>query len=83
MSSFEENVIILWTMQVTEFRFVDHASVYNLVNWKPTWCTIYSQYIYQYLRVLGGYVPIIRRSNCVYATLGTCCSVLLLSLMGT
>jgi len=31
-------------------------------------------YIYQSLRVSGGYGPIIRRNNCVYATLVTCYS---------
>ena len=35
----------------------------------------YSQYIYQSLHVSGDYVPIIRRYNFVYATLGTCFSV--------
>ena len=28
-----------------------------------------------FLNVSGEYVPIIRRNNCVYATLGTCYSV--------
>ena len=42
---------------------------------KPTWCTIYSQYIYQSLNVLGDYGSIIRRNSCVFATLGTCYSV--------
>jgi len=32
---------------------------------KPTWFTIYSYYIYQFLHVSGYYVPIIRRNNCV------------------
>jgi len=32
-------------------------------------------YIYQSLHVLGDYVPIIRRSNFICATLGTCYSV--------
>jgi len=40
----------------------------------PTWCTIYSEYIYQALHVSGDYVPIIRRNNCVCAALGTCYS---------
>ena len=34
-----------------------------------------SYYIYQSLHVLGDYVSIIRRNNCIYATLGTCYSV--------
>ena len=32
-------------------------------------------YIFQFLHVSGDYGPIIRRNNCVYATLGTCYSV--------
>jgi len=28
-----------------------------------------------FLHVSGDYVPIIRRNNCIYATLGTCYSV--------
>ena len=36
---------------------------------------IYSQHIYQSLHVSGDCVPIIRRNNCVYATLGACYSV--------
>jgi hypothetical protein len=31
--------------------------------------------MYQSLHVSGDYVPIIRRNNCIYATLGTCYSV--------
>ena len=56
--------------------FVDRASLYNLVN-KTTWCTIYSWYIYIYqsLHVSDDYGPIIKRYNCVYATLSTCYSV--------
>jgi hypothetical protein len=42
---------------------------------KPTWCTIYSQYIYQSLHVSGDYGPIIKRNNSVYATFGGCYSV--------
>ena len=36
----------------------------------------FSQYVYFFsLHVLGDYVPIIRRNNCIYETLGTCYSV--------
>ena len=45
-----------------------------LVN-KPTWCTIYSQYIYHSLHVSVDHVTIIRRNNCVFATLCICYSV--------
>jgi hypothetical protein len=48
--------------------------MYNLV--KPTSCTIFiSMNIYQFLHVSAHYVPIIRRNNCVFATLGSCYSV--------
>ena len=37
----------------------------------------FSQYVYFFsLNVLGDYVPIIRRNNYIYATLGTCYSVM-------
>jgi hypothetical protein len=36
----------------------------------------FSQYIYFFsLHISGDYMPIIRRNNCIYATLGTCHSV--------
>jgi len=36
----------------------------------------FSSYVYFFsLHVSGDYVPIIRRNNCIYATLGTCYSV--------
>jgi len=38
------------------------------------WCTIFlSMFIFS-VHVAGNYVPIIRRNNCIYATLGTCYS---------
>jgi len=36
---------------------------------KPTWCTIF---IFFSVRVSGDYIPIIRRNNSIYVTLGTC-----------
>jgi len=55
--------------------FVDHASLYNLVN-KANLVHNFSQYAYfSSLNVSGDYVPIIRRNSCVYGTLGTCYSV--------
>jgi hypothetical protein len=46
----------------------------NLVN-KANLVHNLFYYIYQFLHVSGDYVTIIRRNNCVYATLGTCYSV--------
>ena len=35
----------------------------------------FSEYVYFFsLHVSGEYVPIVRRNNCIYATLGTCYS---------
>ena len=45
-------------------------SLYNLTKKKKKYI-----YIYLSLLVSGNYVPITGRSNCVYATLGTCYSV--------
>ena len=43
---------------------------------KPTRCTLLlSIFISNSLHVSGNYVPIIRRTYCIYATLGTCYSV--------
>jgi len=50
--------------------FVDHASVYNLFQMKPTRCTLLlSIFISPSLHVSGNYVPIIRRTYCIYMTL--------------
>jgi hypothetical protein len=47
----------------------------NLAN-KVNWVHSFSYYAYFFsLHVSGEYVPIIRRKNCIYATLGTCYSV--------
>jgi hypothetical protein len=55
--------------------FVDRTSLYNLVN-KSNLKHNFSYYVYFFsLRVSDDYVPIIRRNNCDYATLGTCYSV--------
>ena len=54
--------------------FVELASLYSLVN-KANSVHSFSQYVYFFsLQVSGDYVPIIRRNNCMYATLGTCYS---------
>jgi len=52
-------------------RTVSHI----LVN-KANWWTIFFWYVYSFsVHVSGEYVPIIRRNNCIYATLSTCYSV--------
>ena len=63
-----------WTLHILELCnilcFVDRASLYNLVN-KANSVHNFSQYVYFFsLRVSGDYVPIFRRNNCIYATLG-------------
>jgi len=63
------------TLQSRILFFVDCASLYNLVN-KANLVHNFSLYVYIFsLHVSGDYVPIIRRNNCIYATLGTCYSV--------
>jgi hypothetical protein len=58
------------------YNFVCTKIIYWDILWiKPNWFTIYSWYICQSLHVSRDFVPIIRRNNCVYATLGTCYSV--------
>jgi hypothetical protein len=55
--------------------FVDCASLYNLAN-KANFVHYFSSYVYFIsLHVSGGYIPIIRRNNSIYATLGICHSV--------
>jgi len=50
--------------------FVDRASVYNLFKMKPTGCTLLlSILISTSLHVSDNYVPIIRRTYFIYATL--------------
>jgi hypothetical protein len=52
--------------------FVDGPSLYNLVN-KTNLVQNFSQCVYFFsLHVSGDYVPIIRRNNCIYMTLGIC-----------
>ena len=49
---------------------VDRASLYNLFQMKPTRCTLLlSIFISTSLHGSGNYVPIIRRTYCIYATL--------------
>ena len=57
---------------LTFLCFVDRASLYNLFRMKPTRCTLLlSIFISTSLHVSGNYlyVPIIRRTYCIYATL--------------
>jgi hypothetical protein len=50
--------------------FVDRASLCNLFQMKPNSCTLLlSIFISTSLHVLGNYVPIIRTTYCIYATL--------------
>ena len=50
-------------------------SRYKLVN-KAKFLHNFSYYVYFIsVRVSGDYIPIVRRNNCIYATLGTCYSV--------
>jgi len=55
--------------------FVDRASLYNLVN-KANLVHNFSWYVYFFsLHVLGHYVSIVRRNNCIFVTFGICHSV--------
>ena len=57
------------------YVLLTRVSLYNLVN-KANLVHNFSSYVSFFpLHVSGNYVPIIRRNNCVYATLGTCYSV--------
>ena len=50
--------------------FFDRASLCNLSQMKPTTCTLLlGIFISTSVHVSGKYVPIIRRTNCIYATL--------------
>ena len=50
--------------------FVDRASLYNLFKMKPIRCTLLlCIFISASLHVSGNYVPIIRRTYCMYETL--------------
>ena len=61
--------------EVVILCFVDRASLYSLVN-KANLVHNFSYYVYFFsLHVSGEYVPIIRRNNYIYATLGTYHSV--------
>jgi len=55
--------------------FVDRASLYNLVNKANLVHNLFLVYLSITTCFSGDYGPIIRRNNCVYATLGTCNSV--------
>ena len=67
-------VVIQWTVHII-VCFIDRASLYNVVN-KANLPHNYSYYVYFFsLHVLGDYVPIIRRYNCICVTLGNCHSV--------
>jgi len=61
---------------------VDRAALYSLVN-KANLVHNFSSYVYFFsLHVSCDYVPIIRRNNCIYATLGNCYSVWMSGMQG-
>jgi hypothetical protein len=67
--------VILWKINLDKtLCYVDRASLYNLVNKANL---VHHLFLVNFQSLLGSgdYVPIIRRKNCVYATLGTCYSV--------
>jgi len=52
------------------FFFFDRASLYNIFQMKPTRCKLLlSVFISNSVHVSGNYVPVIRRTYCIYATL--------------
>ena len=60
----------LWNIRGKFLCFVDHAPLYNLLQMKPTRCTLLlSIFISTSVHVSGNYVPVIRRTYCIYATL--------------
>ena len=70
VTSRSSNGILLRWLTWTSFFYVDRASLYNLLQMKPSRCTLLrSIFISTYLHVSGNYVPIIRRTYCIYATL--------------
>jgi len=62
---------VTWCLFLVFFScFVDRASLYNLFQMKPTRCTLnLSIIISTSLHASGNYVPIIRRTYCIYAAL--------------
>jgi hypothetical protein len=56
-------------------RFADRAPRYSLINKANLVHNYFLVCLFLSLQVLGEYVPIIRRNNCIYATLGPCYSV--------
>jgi len=49
---------------------VDRTSLYDLFQMKPNRCTLFlGIFILTSVHVSGNYVPIIRRTYCIYATL--------------
>jgi hypothetical protein len=55
---------------------------FGLVN-KANLVHNFSEYVYFFsLHVLGDYVPIIRRNNCIYLSLGICHALLMTGMQG-
>ena len=62
--------------KITKFYVLLNAHPCIILQIKPNWCTVLlNVFIYFLYIVSGDYVPIIRRNNCIYATLGICHSV--------
>jgi len=68
-------LVLTQQIRITCFLYFATVHLRIILSIKPTWCTIYSYYIYQSLHDSSNYVPIIRRNNSVYVTLATCYSV--------
>ena len=65
-----QNIATECRNSIIKVCFVDRAPIYNLFQMKPTGCTpLLSIFISTSLHVSGNYVPIIRRTYCIYATL--------------
>jgi len=75
---FKDNTLpFVWTE--TERSINDHSHDSQCPKWiitwlklKPTWCTIFLSMFISFLYMFRATVPIIRRNNCIYTTLGTC-----------
>ena len=87
----EESLIHIYMTHFKQFRTINLSCIctepiphiemkrrllfYSLVN-KANLVHNFSQYVYFFsLHVSGDYVPVIRRNNCIYVTLGICHSV--------
>jgi len=75
----------MFCLNIISIFFYDLLTVHpcTILLIKPTWCTIFLSIFYLFsLHVSGDYMPIIRRNNCIYATVGTCYSVWMSGMQG-